>query len=91
MSTIQASRCGSCGAAVFWVVTESKAKRMPVDWEGDRAGTFWIVQNDDGVGGDKRVPLAVHHRALKPGQKLMRRGRRLSHFATCPDSAGWRK
>ena len=90
MSHISQTFCKSCHAEIFWVVTKN-AKRMPVDYEGDAAGDFWIFHNDRGVGGDVRVPLAIHKKGAQPTDLAkMRAGPRASHFATCPDADQYR-
>jgi len=68
------SACKSCGAAVVWVLTESR-KRMPVDaeptadgvvlWFGEYEGPFMLVSV--GGRGDEGEPVK----------------RYTSHFATC--------
>lgn len=81
------SACRSCRATVRWVVTD-KGKLMPLDpdprddgnivftgrWRSSKAG---------------RAPEVRYETADElPG--LEQPARYASHFATCPQSAGWR-
>ncbi len=75
--------CRSCGAPIYWALTEA-GKRMPVDADPSPAGTCVLTLEDRGL----RVAVLTDHAldfARRNGRAL-----RTSHFATCPDAAGWR-
>lgn len=73
-------RCKSCNAAVIWAWLEGN-KRMPVDAQTSPTGNLVLVRRQGRV-------LALAHNPEKHG---VDGPRRVSHFATCPDAAGWRK
>lgn len=89
MSEFRSSFCTreGCGVEICWCVT-TRGNRMPVDWDGDLAGEFWVVHNDERVGGNVQVPLAVHRSRLTKSHRKMRKGPRKSHFATCANPHG---
>lgn len=64
-----------------WVVNEKTGKRMPLDPEPVTTGTRFTMSgwNDPDTG------APVVHAVEGIGKGLP------SHFATCPDSAKWRK
>lgn len=71
--------CNSCQSAIVWAVTE-KGRRMPMDLEPSFRGTFRLEQR----GTEGTVAVFV--------KKEDRKGPLYtSHYATCPQAAGWRK
>ena len=65
------ARCRSCGAPVFWAVTENE-RRMPVDALPTTDGTLAVV-------------FGYPNRSRAAGPDYQ--GERFtSHFATCPDA-----
>lgn len=77
MSVSRSSVCRSCGAEVVWAVSAKSGKRMPVDPVHSATGN--LAFNDRG-----KVEY-VDPAGDDP------RPRYLSHYATCPDAADWRK
>ncbi len=83
------SKCRSCQAAVYWVVT-ANGKKMPVDAEPTGNGGFYLFQRPER--GDVEAHLAaVHVKSSRPEDEAViagasRRGqnRYTSHFETCP-------
>lgn len=71
------STCGSCGAAIEWVTTETNARPMPLDAEPRDDGNIVVI---DDLFGHKLA------RYVPAGE-----GDRVSHFATCPDAASHRR
>jgi hypothetical protein len=74
------ARCRSCQAEIEWVLTE-RGKRMPVDIAPVDNGNLRVI----GQAGDAGniVPVVSY---VEVGD-----GDRISHFATCPQSDGWRR
>jgi hypothetical protein len=70
------STCRSCGARITWVRTES-GKAMPID----------VAPRADGNVGVTGGGIAVYLKADEQWQGP----RYVSHFASCPQSARWRK
>jgi len=73
------ANCRSCGAPVFWAITE-RGKRMPVDTEpyaGDSPSGLFVLRG--------QTIIAVTPDSF-PGEPLYR-----SHFATCPHGKEWRQ
>lgn len=72
------TECGSCHAAIRWVVT-AKGKAMPIDADPSEDGAFVI--NGRSLTGDTLVEF------VKPSFRPMTSADRYSsHFATCPDA-----
>ena len=71
-------QCRSCGARVMWVKT-SKGKKMPLDAEPVANGNLVMATLPDAI--------AVSYDPTQHGGL----SRFTSHFATCPQSAAWRK
>lgn len=71
------SRCRSCGAPIWWAVTE-KGGRMPLDPDPVPDGN--VVINNYGV--------AV---VITPGDWTHDGQRYVAHFATCPNAKTHRK
>jgi hypothetical protein len=72
----RADTCRSCGAEVEWATWDS-GKAMPVDIAPDPKG--------------KLVVFAGKVRVATPDDDKLKRERRTSHFATCPNSDMHRK
>jgi hypothetical protein len=70
------TKCNSCGAEIFWVVTEA-GRRMPVDAKPVENGNIMVT--DDG-----KASYSKGADLFQPGPRYV------SHFATCPDGAHWR-
>ena len=71
--------CKSCNAPVIWGWLEN-GKRMPVDFAPAELGNLVLVRRQG----------RVHVLAWNP-EKHGEGPRRVSHFATCPHAAAWRK
>lgn len=73
-----ALRCRSCGAAIFWALTENE-KRIPMDAEPitPLAGGHYAI---DWPRGPDRAPRAIATPAIYQ-----------THFVTCPNAAEHRK
>lgn len=89
------SNCRSCDAPILWALTRRRARMpldaaetKPADFSGALANVYALLATP-GV-----VPLAVNLRDISGGFELWQSGDlsgRLSHFATCPNSAEHRK
>lgn len=75
------AECG-CGAQILWAETED-GKRAPFDREPDPSGNRVLLGR-----GPSRPPLAVPPArvVMCPDDCLY-----VSHFATCPDAAAYRR
>jgi hypothetical protein len=73
------SRCNSCGAPILWAIT-STGKRMPVDAEPSPVGNVLLIVRSGEEPRAEVVPRGTKSNLL-----------RVSHFATCPNSAKHRK
>ncbi len=83
MTIVQATRCRSCEAPVFWAVTDG-GKRMPVDLQPEDDGNLVIV----GMGPDDAARVTV----VEPSAPMLGDPPRYrSHFATCPNADHHRK
>ena len=76
--------CRSCGAPVVWTVTHN-GKRMPVDAEPVEGGNIRLRRDGGSVVAE--YPGREHPGLFDDPD----RARYVSHFATCPESAHWRK
>lgn len=74
------SHCRSCGARIYWVVTEGGAA-MPVDADPVPGGN--VVIRRHGI----RYVGHVLRRDESPPPGVERR---MPHHATCPDGAAWK-
>lgn len=70
------ARCKSCGAAIEWAVSVNK-RPMPVNVGAHPGGNLVVVE-----GVARRRTDADIKAGLEP---------RISHHATCPQAATWRK
>jgi len=82
------AQCKGCGRRIDFVRSEASGKRIPLDPKPDpEAGTIRITARPDGV-----LPTAVVlsgqglDQARHFGDELY-----VSHFATCPDAARFRR
>lgn len=81
-----------CGALIEWVIVERTGKRMPIDVEPVPHGNIVKTGNTD-VSGAARVEY-VKPDPVTDQQSLVdteRAPRYVSHFATCPQAAAFRK
>lgn len=72
------ARCGSCGARIIWA-TNTAGNRVPLDAEPvseTGAGLYALLWPDDG----RSAPRAIHAPPMY-----------LTHMATCPNAAKWRR
>lgn len=67
--------CRSCDAEIEWAQTEKGNKKMPLDADPVDGGNLVVISHVAGEFG--MVPVV---RYVKKGE-----GRRVSHFATCPN------
>lgn len=86
--------CRSCEASIIWTVTMN-GKRMPVDAEPVVAAQGFRLVGPDGelldpeeLGGlEPPYPITAAYTKLpESGEPLY-----LSHYATCPQAATWRR
>lgn len=75
--------CRTCKAVVVWVTTE-KGEAMPVDADPVRGGNIRLE-------GSAARPTAVYVQPLLETDEQRAAPHYVSHFATCPDKAAWRK
>jgi hypothetical protein len=80
-----ADTCRSCGQPIVWAVTRD-GKRMPVDPDPDPEGNLVLTANL--LGDHLVVPVADLERG---GAPIVDSDRRVSHFASCPNAASWRR
>lgn len=73
--------CNSCDAAIIWATSKKTGKPMPIDAAPSEKGNLYIERK----AGDFVV------RAATEEDKKLHRELHVSHFATCPQAAGWRK
>ena len=73
-------KCKSCGATIFFIKTKT-GKSMPVDAEPSPTGNIRLTETGGEVLGKKAA-----EEARLNGTPLY-----LSHYATCPDAAKYRK
>lgn len=82
---MKTSLCRSCGASIIWAVT-STGRKMPLDAQpvpsSVKTGRFRLTLGPD----DSVLAQFVPAYAEDDAEDL-----HLSHFATCPQSPGWRK
>ncbi|MDF3309787.1 hypothetical protein P3H15_32735 [Rhodococcus sp. T2V] len=78
-------QCRSCREPIVWTVTKHSGKRLPVNPEPTEKGDV-LVEHRGSVLYSGIVLAAYREQQLKDGNPLY-----LSHFATCPQSAQWRK
>lgn len=69
--------CRSCSAPIVWAVHFETGKKMPIDADPSWIGDLIL----DGGAGTWRKAVIVE----APGFRW------ISHFATCPNAADWRK
>ena len=74
-------KCRSCGRPIIWTIT-TKGKRMPVDANPDPNGNIALDELADGT---------VRASVTGPSPALITEPRYMSHFATCPEAARWRR
>ena len=81
------AKCSACGSEIVWAVT-AKGERMPVDPEPIVGGN--LILDLSGSGATARVQTAAEKaEAAAAGHVLGTRY--VSHFATCPAAARFRK
>lgn len=83
--TIEACRSENCKAPVIWARTENRA--MPVDAAPSAVGNVRLFQAQGFT--YARVVTKDEAERMRRDPKAV--PLRTSHFATCPDSAKWRK
>jgi hypothetical protein len=76
--------CRSCAAPVYWGVTSSTGKRMPVDAQPRDNGNIVLDFDAD--------PILITYVGKPTAQLSLEetQDRYVSHFATCPDRIAWR-
>lgn len=75
------ARCKSCGARITWLETAG-GKKIPVDEDPDPGGNIVVISGT----------IARVYRDAKTAQEgWPGKPRYLSHFATCPQAASWRR
>jgi len=73
--------CRGCGAEIEWAKLNGKAH--PFDPEPSAKGGYELVELSSE---DRTVAAYIHPSKRRPGQRLV-----VSHFATCPKAADFRK
>lgn len=73
--------CRSCHAEIVWAMTEA-GRRIPIDAEPQTDGTIRLV--------DRSYEGRMERFAQIAG-KSTTEVRYVTHYATCPDAADWRK
>lgn len=77
--------CRTCSAPIVWATTED-GKSMPVDGPLTPDGNVVLSRPPAPVTTDKVYAVVLDQDSLFGDGP-----RRVSHFATCPDAAGWRR
>jgi len=78
------AHCSGCNAEIFWAITATNGKRIPIDAKPDPKGRIRIEEKGPGD--------CVAHVEKEVGATLFAEGDRFtSHFATCPDAAKFRQ
>ena len=84
------TNCRACGAEILFIKTQ-KGKTMPVDakskWISTDPEGIPFVLADGSVVKAKEVQCADYNEAAKAGYQIGY----VSHFATCPQAASFRK
>lgn len=73
-------RCKSCGAEIEWVKTEY-GKNLILDKEPNKDGNVVLLMGKNGN---------VFAKVMKQGDSFPGKPKRISHWATCPQSNQWR-
>lgn len=81
------AECGSCHAEIEWVVTESGA-RMPLDVASVEGGNLTFTGRT--VNGGREVRY-MKRQGREGGLLAEPAPTYVSHFATCPDAAQYRR
>lgn len=81
----RSAHCRSCGAPIVFGTNVSTRKPMPVDAEPSEVGN---ISRYDAADGPRFVVLARSKAAAMRAQGV---ALYLSHFASCPNAAQWRK
>lgn len=84
------AHCRSCGAEIFWAVTES-GKAMPIDAKPTSTGNLVLRDHTDNVGTVQVLDSPMTVLDAKKAGARDDEPRFTSHFATCPNSASHRK
>lgn len=90
--------CKSCGAQIYWAISDATGLLFPVDVEPDPDGN--VLLSVLGTGQTKKVgpgegilcrgPGTVIAHVIKKGEEVEQgRPRRRNHFATCPHARRW--
>lgn len=85
LQNVPADKCRDCGAAIYWVVTNS-GKKMPVDEQPANNGTVCLlgpVEPYQGVFG--KLGVVLSGLALEQAHRLLIRLYK-SHHMTCPNA-----
>jgi hypothetical protein len=82
------AHCRSCGAEIIWTTNVVTGKRMPVDPAPVPGANVVLTAGNDGPRARVLSPAEVGRRTPILGWTA---GLHLSHFATCADTASWRK
>jgi hypothetical protein len=77
---LKIDKCRSCKKPVVWTKTEKLGRNMPVDSDPIYSGNIMLRQPEPG-GPIIAITVQPHHQVK----------RYISHFATCPNRARWRK
>lgn len=83
------SSCRSCGASITWAVAES-GKRIPVDAQPVANGNLRLSQ-EPGDGSFTIQRARVTGSTIDLLDPTDDGARYVSHYATCPDAADWRR
>jgi hypothetical protein len=78
--TREVGKCTGCNAPIFWAVT-SAGKRIPVDVTPVRGGNIRIFESPT-----TGVATALYQPKPAPEEESY-----VSHFATCPEAASFRR
>jgi len=78
------AQCSSCNASIFWAVTATNQKRIPIDAKPDPNGRIRIEEKGPGH-------CVAHVEKSDAGTLFPGDERFTSHFATCPDAAKFRQ
>lgn len=78
------AQCSGCNAEIFWAVTATNQKRIPIDATPDPKGHIRIEEKGPGN-------CVAYVEKSDAGTLFPEADRFTSHFATCPDAAKFRQ
>ena len=87
------SKCSSCGAAIYWVITAPRGSLMPIDAKPVDSGNVlvWAVSRPTVIGSRNIEVGNLIAKVSSDSSGSAGQHRYTSHFATCPNAKEHRK